>query len=280
MELIRPAAVAIITTAAPVHLEGFGDMDGVAKAKAEIFEGLAQDGTAVLNADDHYCDYWFNLDLVKGKKVITFGMEHDADVTATDIKFDDDGHPIFVLHTPQGKTDVYLPLLGRHNVMNALAAAAGALAVGISVEQMKAGLESVQPVYRRSVTFEGYAGAKIIDDSYNANPRAVGAVLEMLSRQRGEKIFVLGDMRELGKDAEYWHEQAGKMARANSIDVVYAYGKYSEIVAKAFGKGGRAFHDKQELAAELKKNLHSNCVVLVKGSLGTKMDEVVNLLKK
>lgn len=274
-DLIKPE-VAIITNAGPVHLEGFGDLDGVAKAKGEIFQGLNKNGTAILNTDDKYYSYW--RDLVKGKEVITFGLHNDADVTATNVKFDDHGHSSFILRTLQAEIEVSLPLLGQHNIMNALAATAGALAVQASLRQIKLGLANVSPVYRRLVTFEGYAGAKIIDDSYNANPRAVNAVLDMLVDQRGEKILVLGDMLELGEEAEMWHEYVGKMAREKSISALYAYGNYSEVVAKAFGRGAYAFHDKKELAVALKDTLNPNSVVLVKGSLGMAMDEVVKLL--
>lgn len=276
-DLIKPD-IAIITNAAPVHLEGFGDMNGVAKAKGELLHGLASNGTAVLNLNDEYYEYWCGLLDPDNQRLITFGLSCNADITATNIKFSDEGYSSFVLRRGHEEIDISLPLLGQHNVMNALAAAAGALAVATPLQQIKAGLESMSPVYRRLVTSKGYAGAKIIDDSYNANPRAVEAVLEMLAKQNGEKILVLGDMLELGEEAAFWHKYVGNMAHDKSINALYAYGKYAEIVAQAFGKGGYVFHDKKELAAALKKTLHPNCVVLVKGSLGAAMDEVVKLL--
>ncbi|MCL5261375.1 MAG: UDP-N-acetylmuramoyl-tripeptide--D-alanyl-D-alanine ligase [Gammaproteobacteria bacterium] len=274
--LVQPIHVAAITNAAPCHLEGFGDVAGVARAKAEIFAGLAANGTAVLNSDDEYYSYWQKI-VATHTKVI-FGFKSKADISATNITFDAAMRALFQLKLPETTVEVALPLLGKHNVMNALTAAACAYAIGINPEAIKFGLENVIAVKMRLNLQTGLCGAKIIDDTYNANPKAVAAALEILVEQPGEKIFVFGGMRELGEDAEKWHRYIGQLAKELQIDALYVCGEFAKVVSDSFGSAGFAFKTQEELIPALQKNLDANKVVLVKGSRGAKMEKVVQAL--
>jgi UDP-N-acetylmuramoyl-tripeptide--D-alanyl-D-alanine ligase len=274
--LAHPANVALITNAEPCHLEGFGDVDGVAKAKAEIFAGLAIDGTAVLNMDDPHFSYWKTL--IEKHAAITFGFSSNADVSATEIKYNDLGYPSFVLNLPSEKMPINLSVIGRHNIFNALGAAAVATALDISPADIKKGLENVAPVAMRLNIKPGFAGACIIDDTYNANPTAVAAALDILLQQKGEKIFVFGCMRELGREAEKWHEYIGKLAKQKGIDALYVCGDFREIVAQAFGEHSYSFASQEDLIAAVKQILDAHKVVLVKGSRGAAMEQVVKQL--
>lgn len=276
-KITRPD-VALITNVAPVHLEGFGGIDGIAKGKGEIFEGLTADGIAILNADDVYVDYW--RELLKGRKVIYFGLNKKADVTAKNIQLTSEGTASFELVVRNSSLPITLNILGQHNVMNALAAAAATTAIGIDIAAIQKGLLSFTPVNKRLVEYSGHAGAQVIDDSYNANPTAFLAVLQILQRKNGEKILIMGDMKELGDKAEEYHTQLGHQAREHGISKLYGYGQMSALTVKAFGKEGRHFSDQEELIATVKPTLHSEAVVLVKGSRSMKMERIVEALKQ
>lgn len=274
--LIKPD-VAVIINALSGHLEGFGDVAGVSRAKGEILEGLKPNGIAVLNADDNYFAYW--RDLAGKHKVLSFGIESKADVRAESILLDAKGRPSFKMIFPNGKKiDVNLPLLGKHNVVNALAAAAATFSIGVSVAAIKNGLESLAHVYMRLVSRIGFNGAEIIDDCYNAIPQAVIAALQLLAQYPKEKILVFGCMRELGKEAASWHRAVGAKARELGINHLYVVGEFADEVAQAFGKNAEVFADKAQLILALKKNLDANKVVLIKGSRGAHLEEVVKSL--
>lgn len=273
--LVKPD-VAIITNAAPAHLEGFGSLQGVATAKGEIFQGLKPGGVAIINADDNYADYWRQLN--KQNKVITFGINKKADIKARDIHFDKNGQPLFTLISPVGEIKINLQIMGVHNVMNALAAAAASLALDIQLEMIKKGLESGTAVNKRLVEKKGYAGATIIDDSYNANPLSVSAAMDVLMNKSGLKILVLGDMRELGTQSEQFHQQIGKEAAVKKIDKLYCYGQQSKITALEFGPNAHHFQNKDELIQALKKELADNVTVLIKGSRSMRMELIVEAL--
>jgi UDP-N-acetylmuramoyl-tripeptide--D-alanyl-D-alanine ligase len=275
---IAKPTVAFINNVAPAHLAGFGDLPGVARAKAEIFQALPKDGVVILNADDAFADYWRDLPTVKGHHTLTFGRKQPADVTARNLSFDAEGYPQFELVTPQGNTAIHLKILGEHNVMNALAATAAALAVGAPLTAIKAGLENAAPVYQRLVVHQGYQGATIIDDSYNANPLSMKAAIHILAQKKGEKILAVGEMRELGENAAQYHAEIGEEARRYKIDRLYAYGDLTAETVKAFGDQGYHFTDQASLIAALRPQLNSKVTVLVKGSLSTKMKNVVAAL--
>ncbi|MEI7797115.1 MAG: UDP-N-acetylmuramoyl-tripeptide--D-alanyl-D-alanine ligase, partial [Methylococcaceae bacterium] len=193
------ADVAIITNVGAAHLEGFGDVNGVARAKGEIIETLNPNGVAVLNADDAFFDYWQNV--ADSRKVISFGIENVADVFAENIDVKIENHQFvtrFDLKTTDKKISVDLPLAGNHNVLNALAATTATLAIGISLEQIKQGLETMSPVNGRLQLLRGRLGGSIINDTYNANTASLKAALDVLAKCGGEHWVILGAFGELG----------------------------------------------------------------------------------
>ena len=204
--------VALITQCAPAHLQGFVSVDGVARAKAEIFRGLIKDGIAIINSDDAYAPLW--REQAGAYSQISFGMSRDADVFTTDIDADKTtGKHRFNVITPAGEMNITLALPGKHNVMNALAAIACCVALDIPSTSIRAGLEKVQPVAGRLQMKRGINGSRLYDDTYNANPASLKAALTVLGEHPGRRWLVLGDMGELGESAGLLHEQAGEAAR-------------------------------------------------------------------
>ena len=274
--LARPSA-AIITNAGLVHLKGFGNLEGIAKAKSEIFEGLASDGIAIINNDDFFTKFWHRL--AGSRKVFTFGMDQPADIMARNITINVDGYPMFQLMLPDSsQVDIQLPLIGTHNIANALASAAAAYIHQLPLAVIKAGLESVAPVEGRLVEQKGYQDAVIIDDSYNANPLSVSAAIDVLAKRSGYSILVLGDMLELGEKAEQLHWDIGKKALELGINELYCYGSLTKYTACAFGKGAYYFGDQYRLLSALKNELNAHVVVLIKGSFSMRMDNIVRVL--
>lgn len=272
MQIVQPN-VALINNAAPAHLETFGDLDGIAKVKGEIYEQLQ--GTAVLNVDDVYAPYW--LTLIKDQPVITFGLESKADITCAFII--EEHHQIkFELITDIGKATVTMQVLGMHNVMNALAATALARGLNISLAHIKAGLEAFVPTTRRMQVKLGKHGAKVIDDSYNANPIAMRKAIEVLAKQQGRKIMVVADMLEMGQDAVHMHTELGKQIREAQIDKLYAYGDLARHTASAYGDEAAFFTDKTTLTIDLLNIMDKDTVVLVKGSNGMHLEDVINVI--
>ncbi|HKJ77147.1 MAG TPA: UDP-N-acetylmuramoyl-tripeptide--D-alanyl-D-alanine ligase [Gammaproteobacteria bacterium] len=276
-EIARLAAIAgprvgVVTNAGAAHLEGFGSLEGVARAKGELFQALPADGTAVVNADDDFAGLWREL---AAGQVLTFGL-HGADVSA-DWEGDAAGSRLH-LRTPAGEERVDLAVPGRHNVLNALAAAALTLAAGADLGAVKAGLESVQPVAGRLATRRGRRGARLLDDSYNANPGSLQAGLEVLAACAGRRLLALGDMAELGGDERREHVRAGEAARAAGLDGLFATGELSRLAAEAFGPGGRHFPEVEQLIAALEPELDPEVTLLVKGSRSARMERVVEAL--
>jgi len=273
--------VALITNVAPAHLEGFGDIAGVARAKGEIFNGLGPDGTAVLNADEVRVGIWRVM--TADKHTISFGLRNEADVTAVGLAAEAPLGCSFKLCTPAGQVDISLVLVGRHNVMNALAAASAALALNIPVTDIKGGLESMRPVNGRLAPAPGIFGSRLINDTYNANPGSICAALNVLVSCPGETVLVLGDMAELGNSAAALHEQVGRQARIRGVKRLYTVGEYAGLAAGTFGSGGQHFPDQQSLIAALQQDLAhcegaGSCTILVKGSRSMHMERVVEAL--
>lgn len=277
--IARPT-IGVVTNAGPVHLEGFGDVAGVARAKGELFSGLGADGTAVINSDDPHAGTW--LELAADRRTLTFGIETDADVTTepTSIVETDGLHPRlrFPLVTPLGTTEVELPLAGHHNVGNALAAAAAALVAGADLAMVRAGLAMVSVVPGRLQGIAGPGGSLIIDDTYNANPTAFAAAIELLATRPGRRWLAVGDMGELGVDAPRWHAWVGEQARVRGIDRLLAVGSLAAGAAAAFGDHGEAFADQDGLVAALRDGLDGEVTLLVKGSRAAHMERVVEAL--
>ena len=272
--LAKPDIV-VITNAAAAHLEGFGSLDGVARAKGEILCGETRPKVAVLNADDRYFEYWSTL--VQDTQLITFGIEGDADVRAGNINAEAD-RSSFDLHLPVGEIDVVLPLSGQHNVRNACAAAAIAIAVGIDIADIKTALESVQPVDGRLRRLAGINGATVYDDSYNANPLSVVAAAEFLASLPGDNLLVLGDMAELGDDAARLHAETGAQVRAAGVSRLLATGALSRNTVEGFGDGATWHADIDELTARVASELGADSNVLIKGSRCMQMEQVVAAL--
>lgn len=274
-QLVKPA-IGIITNAAPAHLEGFSSISGVAKAKGEIFQGLSENGVAIININDCFANFWHGL--VGKRRIITFGINHPADITAKNIKMNTAAQPAFQLITPKEEINIQLPLIGVHNVANALAAAAAAYAEGLPLITIKSGLEAVAAVKGRLTEQKGYRGAIIIDDSYNANPLSVSAAIDVLAKRKGNSILVFGDMLELGENCYQFHREIGERALQSGIQKLFCYGNFTQLTAKTFGKNARHFNRQNQLLSVLKDQLNENCVVLIKGSLAMNMSRIVKAL--
>jgi UDP-N-acetylmuramoyl-tripeptide--D-alanyl-D-alanine ligase len=271
--LAKPS-VALVNNALQAHLEGLGSVEAVAHAKGEIFEGLADDGTAIINADDKFAPLWKQL--AAPRKIMTFGLEAAADVSA-DYHLEADSSAI-TLKTPSGSVALRLPVPGLHNVRNALAASAAALAMGAPLSAIASGLQSYGGVKGRLQRKHGKQGATIIDDTYNANPASMCAAIDVLAACPDKRVLVLGDMGELGADAAKMHLEIGAYARAAGLDTLLVLGELSRQMASAFGSGAQHFETPEALAEALAQQLSADTTVLVKGSRFMRMERVVNLL--
>lgn len=274
-QIVKPT-LAFILNVAPAHLAGFGSIEGVMRAKSEIFDGLAADGIAMINVDDQFAPQW--RELLKDRRVVTFSASKTADYSAEDIHSNNDGCYGFTLVTPAGKVAIQLPLFGEHYILNAVAAAAAAHSVGAPLTAIKAGLETVKAVKGRLMLKQGHEGTRILDDSYNAIPYAVAASLRVLAKYPGERVFAFGGMREIGETAAQEHIRIGELAKQLGIQQLYAYGEFSDLTVKAFGEGGHYFATQPELIDAMRAILQPDMTVLVKGSLSSKMANVVQAL--
>ncbi len=271
--------VAAITLCAPAHLQGFGNIDSVAQAKGEIFTALATHGTAVINADDTYAAYWQNL--LHKQTVIRFACQQPAEIFARNTQmFFDKNQWVqrFILYTPQGEIDLVLPLLGQHNVMNALAACACALACGLDLASIQAGLQAMQAVNGRLRQRTGKNHSLLLDDCYNANPSSLAAGLAVLARLPAPRYLVLGDMGELGEASASAHQQVATLARQAGVDYLFAVGSFSALTVAQWANHGKHFSDKDALATALLAHLRPHSSVLVKGSRSQGLETVVAAL--
>ena len=273
----RPT-IGLITNAGAEHLEGFGSLDGVARAEGEMVASLPADTTAVLNADDPYFSMWRAS---TAARVLRFGLGHGAEFRAEALRpsLDEQGFAArFRLCSPAGGVEVRLALAGRHNVVNALAAAAAASAAGASLSDIAAGLASVRAVAGRLQLRRGRRGAWLIDDSYNANPSSLRAGLEVLRELPGRHYLLLGEMAELGEFAEQSHRDAGALARSMGVDRLYALGTLPALAADRFGPGAERFGELQELLHALEPALAADVNVLIKGSRVARLERAVQAL--
>jgi len=277
--LVEPDMVAI-TNVAAAHLEGFGDARGVARAKSEIFYGLSEDGGAVLNLGSEYLSFWRER-LGEHRLVTVSETDPKAAYHASGVSVNALGHAAFTLHTPQGEQAIELPLLGRHNVMNAVFAAALAHQLGCELEQISAGLAGVRPVPGRLNLIPLGPRLTLIDDSYNANIGSVCAAIDLLASYSGRRILVLGDMGELGDKGRYYHQQAGEHALQRGIEQVYTLGELSRHTCIA--ANGRHCADLESLVRALQEDFQQTeqgVTILVKGSRSAAMERVVERLKQ
>ena len=282
-EIAQPD-VALVNNIASAHLERLGSLLGVADTKAAIYDALPTDGIAVINADDAFAPSF--IERAAGHRVLRFGLDASAEISARDVQLDI-ARTRFMLTAPDGEVAITLPMPGRHNLRNALAAASMALAVGANLQQIRDGLDAVQPVAGRLVSHRLCSGAVLIDDSYNANPGSLDAAIESLvtsvsTKDGGDTWLVLGDMRELGADERALHRQAGQHAKAAGIAHLYALGSLSAAAVEGFGDGAQHFDTHAELAEALIARLGGladlRTRVLIKGSRGSAMDRIVTQL--
>ena len=275
-DLATPS-VTMITNAGVAHQEIFGSKVGIAKAKGEIFEGLDTKATAIINADDEYSDYWRSL-LKVGQPIITFGIDnvghHTADVCGKNIVLAPTGSA-FDLKMELGMVRIQLQTPGLHMVQNAVAAAAAARALNIALLKIKAGLEKFLPVEGRLQFKKGLNGVSIIDDTYNANPLSIAAALAVLSQLPGKKVFVMGDMVEMGEEAETCHREMGAQAKSLGIHKMLGVGPMTTLAVQAFGENAMHYPNKSLLIEALRPVLSSDTTILIKGSRFMRMEEVV-----
>ena len=265
--------VAVINNAGPAHLEGFGDVEGVARAKGEIFNGLSESGIAVINADDPYADYW--LELNADRECIAFGLDQQATVSG-----DYHGNGELTVRIGDEVETIKLSLLGHHNALNALAACAVSSTLQTSLATMKQGLESLKGVKGRLHAGVGIANSMIIDDSYNANPGSMAVAIDVLAEASGKRILVIGDMAELGGEVDRIHAIVGEQAKAQKIDALYCLGEKSKAACVAFGDADKAYQELGSLMIDLLSEVNKNTTILVKGSRSAKMERVVKQLLK
>lgn len=263
--------VALVNNAQAAHLEALGSVAGVAQAKGEIFSGLSATGIAIWNAADTQAPIW--QDLAASHTSLTFGQQ-GASVWADAVQITAAGSQ-FILHTPQGTQTIALTLLGAHNVQNAQAAASAALALGFSLTDIAAGLATCTGAKGRLQRKAGWLGARIIDDTYNANPDSVRAAIAVLQAEQGQRILVLGDLGELGGHPVQQLAELGCLAQQAGIDALYTVGELAAEASQAFGAGAYHFQSQADLIAGLRPVLNPETVVLVKGSRFMQMERVV-----
>ena len=266
---------ALVNNVAAAHLERMGSLQGVAETKGAIYRALPADGLAVINSDDAFADYFAVL--AGNRRVLRYGLLRNAQISATiDPGADNSGR--FRLLTPTSGVEIELPLRGRHNIANALAASALAIGLGVPLATIKAGLESAEAVPGRQVRIAHASGATLIDDSYNANPGSFAAAIAALAVEPGERVLVMGDMAELGADTQRLHADVGALARRSGIDRFYAVGRQSQAASDAFGAKARHCADQAALVDALHGELREGVTLLVKGSRSSAMDRVVRAL--
>jgi len=265
-KIARPD-IGLITNIGPAHLRGFGSEEGVARAKGELYGALSSDGTAIINADEPWSELWAGMNTAGHS--LTFGSRDGSDVQLIS---DNGGARIL---TPAGEFEPQLALPGRHNLINAAAATAVALALNIDLSKICEGLESVKPVPGRLNMLRTGAGWTVIDDTYNANPASLYSALQVLSGLQGAPWLVLGDMKELGEDSLKMHREVGFAAKALGVRRLFTTGEFSAYTAEAFGEGAAHYENREELAAELSNCLHPDVICLVKGSRSMGMETIV-----
>ncbi len=275
-QLAEPDVV-LVNNVMPAHLEGFGSLEGVADAKGEIYQGVREGGTCVVNFDERFASQW--LSEIAHKTVVSYSLHReDVSVFATDIVPAGEGVG-FSLHLQGEVVDISLASAGTHMVANALAASCCAWAAGANIEHIKTGLESCPSVSGRMHRLRGPAGCVLIDDAYNANPGSVKAAIDVLAGCTGARILVMGDMGELGEEAWLMHAEIGDYAAAKKLDAVFTVGSLSQAVSEEFNGPARHFDSQQALIEHLFRVVDgSDYTLLIKGSRSARMDRVVSAL--
>lgn len=269
----KPTA-ALITNAGTAHIGELGSLESIARAKGEIFEGLDKAGTAIINSDDAFADFWRNL--AKPRHVLNFGLESKAAVSAR-YELAEAGSLITIM-TPDCQFVATLNVPGLHNVKNALAAAAAAHALGIDAKAIAAGMANFRGIKGRLQRKRLPSGATLIDDTYNANPDSMKAAIAVLSAHTGRKVFVMGDMGELGATASAMHAEVGEFAKRAGVDRLFALGDMSAEAVRGFGDGGAHFLAMEDLLDAITSVLTRDTALLIKGSRFMRMERVVEAL--
>ena len=266
--------VALVNNAQRAHLAGLGTVRDVAAAKGEIFQGLATDGIAVINADDPNADVWRNE--AQGHVTLSYGLEAPADVSGrAQLRH---FSSLISLITPVGTAEFELPVPGLHNARNALGAAAACLAAKIPLDTVIRGLTSYSGVKGRLQRKSGHQGARVVDDTYNANPDSMRAAVDVLAALPGKRIFVMGDMGEVGEAGGQFHDELGGYAKSMGIDRLYCLGDLCAAAVHNFGDGAQHFDKVEPLVKALEKELDADTTVLVKGSRFMRMERVVDAI--
>ena len=264
--------VALLNNAGPAHLEGFGSLDNVARAKAEIYGGLGEDGVAIINLDDKYAPMWQRMCAERNS------MSFSTSMSIADV-YCEQGDQVVVHHAGESAV-LELKVPGAHNLANAMAATASLLAIGIGFQSVIAALNTFTNIAGRLKLKQLANGLRVIDDSYNANPASVRAGIDVLSQQEGSKVLVLGDMGELGEDAAALHLEIGRYAADKGVDHLFACGEFAEQMAAGFGEGARRFDDALAAIEPLISEIDETAVVLIKGSRFMKMERIVTALQE
>lgn len=284
-----PPDFAVITNIGEAHIGLLGSKDNIFKAKSELLQSLNKDGKAIINRDDPY--FFKMLEIVKDKKVYTFGIENRSDIMARNIRMVSDKGIRFTLEVQNDKSrEIYFPLLGRYNIYNALAAVAVAFALGIELDLIERGLSSFKPLDLHMQLSNFYNDIKILNDSYNASPLSVKSALETLAEvaQNNRKIAILGDMLELGERTDFYHREIGKEVAKLSIDILITVGQGGKIIAQSSKEEGmaeeRVFsfekNEKINLTKKLLNLIKPGNFVLLKGSREMKMEEILEFWQK
>jgi UDP-N-acetylmuramoyl-tripeptide--D-alanyl-D-alanine ligase len=270
--LTRLAAptVALVNNAQRAHVGILGSVEAIAHAKGEIYAGLGPDGIAVINDDDAFAPYWRSLNA--GRRIVSFGLREGATVRATQA-----GSQVRFI-TPVGMFPVAMQVRGEHNIRNAAAACAAAHALEIPIRAMHDGLASFGGVPGRQQRRPGRAGGVVIDDSYNANPESMMAAVQVLAAEPGRRLFVMGDMGELGEESAAMHAEVGSFAKGEGVDALMALGQASRHAVQAFGRGAMHFEDLDSLVKAAAREAESGATILVKGSRFMRMERVAEAL--
>ena len=282
-EIARPD-IGVITNIGPAHLEGLGSLARIQKAKGELFGALTEGDCALINYDDPLVR---ELALRCRAKKISFGLHGDSDVRAEDVIFLKDGRICFRLITKGGEVRVTIPAYGLHQVHNALAASAAGIALGVDLRKIAQGLRNFRPLQGRSQVITLKNGIRVIDETYNANPRSMEIALKTLNalKGKGRGMAVLGDMRELGDASEFWHREIGRFAGGSGTDYLAVLGQFAPFVAEGAGSAGltreRIFigKDHKDIALHLKGLLKRGDWILIKGSRGMQMEKVLSRIE-
>jgi len=267
---IAAPGVAIVNNAQRAHVGILGSVEAIAHAKGEIYGGLGANGVAVVNADDAFAPYWVSLNVAR--RIVSFGLAQSATVRGEIVQ------DRVKVRTPREAFELRLRVAGEHNVRNALAACAGAFALDVPAATMAAALAEFDGVPGRLQRRPAIGAATLIDDTYNANPESMKAAIAVLAAERGRRVFVMGDMGELGEKADAMHAEVGRFAREAGIDALLALGPASRHAAAAFGAGAAHFGDIDELRVAAAREAAASATILVKGSRFMQMERVADFL--